>query len=118
MTIIDLNIDDRIEVPLLGIRGTLMNHHFQVGSVQAFWEKDGLLSPEEVEAKVKRALDRGEHSHFAFNLGVTITAHRQEPITYVPVNVGDTVRIDQQLFTVTEAPNYNLILVPAGDGDE
>ncbi|TDP92346.1 hypothetical protein EDF62_1552 [Leucobacter luti] len=109
--IIALKVGDKLQIELPSLLGGTVPNNFQVGSLEAFWRKDRTLTEAEARAQVQRALDRGEASHFAFNLGVTLTAHRQEPVKYIDVELYDLVEIDGKTFQVTPAANHNVNIV-------
>jgi hypothetical protein len=102
----------RIAVPMKsGRAGTLLAHDFTIGSVAAYAAEYG----EDVEAAVARAEANGHELYFAVAEGVTITAHREEPVARVTVQLGAIIEIDGNGFQVRKAPNDNLELLPFGE---
>lgn len=99
----------RISVALPRFRadGRTVTHNFTVGTVADYAKKNG----HDVEEWIERELRIGGPLHFAFNEGVTITAHKQEPVERVAFELGDLFRLDGKVFKIALAANNNIDLV-------
>lgn len=107
---VPLKAGDRIAVKLYGFRGTLSNYadNFTVGSVASYAAENG----EDVTEAVERAERLGHSLYYAFNEGITITAHRQVPVERIEIQIGSIVEMDGKKFQVLESPNNNVELIP------
>ncbi|MGO1851845.1 MAG: hypothetical protein ACTH0V_00365 [Microbacteriaceae bacterium] len=107
-TISRLSHGDRIAVRVHDYRGRLSEKpdSFTVGSVAGYAAE----YDEDPAAAVRRARQRGEALYYAFNEGVTITAHRQEPVERQQLELGDLVEMDRLTFRIEETSNRQIKL--------
>lgn len=108
-TIITLNEGDKLAIPFSSRRFGMQDHHFQIGSVAGYAAAHG----EDVDWWIDRAQRLGHQLHYVSSLGFTITAHAQEPVEYIHLELGQEVEFDGLRFILTEDNNQNVKLVPA-----
>ena len=97
---------DRIAVKLKNYRGEIptYSHHFTMGSALDTYDGN--------EALVDRARSLGHDLFFAVNEGAMISAHPQEVFERTQVELGDTIEMSGEIFTVERTFNNNIKLVP------
>lgn len=105
-----LEAGDRVEIRLRSYLGGMDQHPspFTTGSVAEYATRYN----EDAEAAVERAKRLGHELYYMVNEGIAVTAHRQAHVERISLSLGDLVEMDGQTFTVTQAPNYNVKLVP------
>lgn len=101
---ISLKDGDRIEVHLRGH----YPDYFTLGSVKGFAEENGM----DVAAEIARAVKNGHDLYYAWNEGITVTAHKQTPVDRTALHLGSLIEMDGQKFEIIRTPNYNIQLVP------
>ena len=99
---------DHLVIALPRFRGGEQDNEFQVGTVASY----ALECGDDPIAAIDRERRIGGPLHFAFNIGVTISAHHTEPIPTTRVALGDLIRLEGRTFRVTPAANHQISLVP------
>lgn len=61
--------------------------------------------------KYNDAISKGHETHYAMNLGATLTDYQQEKGQRIEVNYGDIIIFHDIKFKIEKAPNHNINLI-------
>lgn len=105
---------DKIAVPYTTRKGDTLYNFYQLGSVAGYAIKNGECPFEAVE----RAKEFGHDLHYAFGLGVCLSAGpvAQKVVAYVEMN--DVIRAFGKFWQIMPAPNNNIKLEELPDFTE